>query len=197
MTQQNFMERQRQQWFDECRSRVRGKHAAIRLWTEVFDSHDRSELGNDFGDAYEEHKSSVGLWMAAKHVTNPSVAVVEVARELNLIIPNRAVSLLKALGAEDSLPNSERPQWNSQRGILTYQGETIRRVKIFRKPTNISRLLDQFEDERWKSEIEISDLFDTEQIRETLRSLKTNLKGLTFEQKAGGTKVLWRKLPNK
>lgn len=181
-------------WFQESALRVNNLPASEELWNSELTRDEQIALGDDFETALQQYQNAVGMWMKVRKVSNPHIAVVEVARAINLILPNRAERLLQALGGHQTLPNSDRPIWDRSQGQLLYRGECVRKVKRFRYPSSVETVLNEFESAGWPEEIPAPKNFDANVVREALRSLRINLKKITFEQRAGGTIIRWQEV---
>ncbi|MBD3674537.1 MAG: hypothetical protein HUJ26_13525 [Planctomycetaceae bacterium] len=181
-------------WYEECWHRTKTAKACRDVWEIHFSRQDQDALGGDFEVALKLHKTAPRMWMAAKSLQHEHVAVVQLALEMELVPQKRAEKLLKAMNADSSNLDIERPIWDRQRGILTYRGKCVREVRIFSKPSNVQTILDAFETANWVEFIEAPPNFDSDTVRETLRSLKEKLSLITFEQRSSGTMIGWREV---
>lgn len=179
-------------WFQESASRVNNLPASEELWNSVLTRDEQITIGDNFETALQKYQNAVGMWMKVRKVSNHHIAVVEVARAINVIMPNRAEKLLQALGGHATLPNSDRPVWDRSKGLLIYRGVCVRKVKRFRNPSTVELVLNEFESAGWPEQIPAPSDFDADAVREALRSLRRNLEQITFEQHAGGTIIGWR-----
>lgn len=180
-------------WLKECLDRVQTRAVANELWNAELTRDQQIDLGDDFEKAWRKNQSAIGMWMKLRSIKSPLIAAVEVARAVKLIQDSRAGKLLEALGGNPTLPNADRPVWNRVNGTLVFRGITVRKVKTFRKPSNIEKILDAFQTLGWPERIEVPDDFDVDMVRETVRSLNESLTAIRFERQNGSRFIRWRK----
>ena len=150
----------------------------------------REQLGNRLAQCHSR-LGTVGIWTEL-HEVSVNRAVVEVARLLNLLEPTTAGWLLREIGEEPTPPGS--PHWDGAKGELRLEGEVIRRVRVTQNLSNVQRILDAFQAERWTSPIDNPLKRGPEQLHQTLRSLNTDLKGVRFHAQKGGCAVTWERI---
>jgi hypothetical protein len=172
----------------ELRTQCRGLWAAERLWERVFTDDDRARLGGGLEPAIESFHNAITMWM---HLYGESrdVATVQVAQALDLVSDGDARWLL---GYQPPRPRVV-PQWNAERGELTYPGQVVRRVRLLKSPSNVQMLLDVFQEEDWPDAIDnpLSGPSACDQLSEAVRQLNEGLTSIRFRSIKDGERCCW------
>ena len=84
--------------------------------------------------------------------------------------------------------------WNSETGILKYQGKQIRKVKTSKDSKNIRRVLDVFQEDGWPEQVDnpFPGNPDKAQVKDTIRSLNSGLSIICFKSTESGS-IIYRK----
>lgn len=97
--------------------------------------------------------------------------------------------------ADDDEPQAERtaPQWNRDTGELSLGGEVIKRIKNLGQATNITAVLDAFQEEGWLVRIDdpLPGGRNPERLKDTIRSLNENLSRIKFVGDGSGQGIRW------
>lgn len=162
---------------------------ASRKMREVFMTCDqRAQLGQ-----YTRRTGGlVAAWMDFHDLSHPR-AIVELARHCNLFIPGEYEKLLESIG--ESQPRGKRhlrPKFEAD-GRLTLDGEVIRVVKRFKKPSTVERLLQAFEAARWRRTIPnpFESNVDPQATYDAIGMANKNLRRIRFEVQQGGQSIAW------
>jgi len=115
-------------------------------------------------------------------------AVVEIAEGLTLVSSGTARWLRRALDLDSSVSSgpANHPNWDLDRGELTFNGEVIRRVRILRTPSQIQQILDHFQSAGWPTRIDNPLTLGQQQLHETIRFLNCGLTRIRFHGPRGG-----------
>jgi hypothetical protein len=131
----------------ELASAIRVPFIVDRIWNTLFTEEERlviaanDTIGPDIID----------IWSNVRGVSVQG-AVVELAREVNLHSEADARRFLRALG-KAATPADVKPSWDNSTGVLRLGECTIKRVRRRKAATNISRILDAFQEECWPPQI--------------------------------------------
>lgn len=176
-------------------ARVRLLESALLVWHRLFTSAERKRLGGDPAAAWRR-LGAIGMWIEVREAS-PAQAVLEMAVGIGHMSPANYDWLRRELGipSGSAAPATDRldvPSWDSASRELRFGGQTIRQVRVMRKPSNVQRLLDAFQAQGWPPRID-NPLpgTDENQLNQALRQLKRNLSGITFRSQQGGKAVCW------
>ena len=88
---------------------------------------------------------------------------------------------------------TSRPRWNRSTGVLDFNGQEIRRVRLLRNPTNIQRILDAFQNVGWSDAIDnpLDETSDQQKLHLALHQLNKGLRKIRFSGTAGARRVTW------
>jgi hypothetical protein len=181
-------------WLEECLLRAHNAPAAQALWDGLLSDEEKAQLGGNLPQAIANHRNSpVVMWATIRSFPNVYLAAVDLCQRLNLIYDFRAVRLRAALGGSEPTPTpaSDLPRWDRVNQKIVFRGNPIRSVKTHKRPSNIERVLDAFETAGWPAQIPCPSDFDTDQLRETLKSLNSGLKRIHFSRQQGSTIIHW------
>jgi len=133
-------------------------------------------------------------------------AVVELAQELDLLLPFDFRWLLKGIGEEanarpqgciaiaDSVEGGLHPEWDNRRLQLTLDGHLIAQLQ---KPnSNVARILTAFQEEGWPCQIDdpLPGGENTERLEEAVRYLRRAVHStILFGSTRSGTAIRWRR----
>jgi len=120
-------------------------------------------------------------------------AIVDVSTKLQLLHNEDRVWLLEELGETLKPPGkSKKPCWDPDCGELELEGQIIRTVKTFRTPSNIQRILGEFQHRRWRKKVENPLKWQgQQQLHQALRSLNKGLQRIAFHSEDGGKSIRW------
>ena len=123
-------------------------------------------------------------------------AVIEVAEAVNLMDGGTAAWLRRelGLGGPPSSPAADQPHWDADNGRLSFGGIEIRRVRIFRDPTNIQVILNDFEAAGWPTRIDNPLEVDQQKLHQALRSLNRGLVMIRFRAQEGAQAIVWERV---
>lgn len=121
------------------------------------------------------------LDVSATHAVT-EIAVIEIAKSLDLISRTDEKWLKQELGIDDAETSSEAletPRWDRDRGRLTYKGELVRIVRPMRTRSRVQIILDAFDDAGWET---IESPFDVDpmDIHDIVRQVNDGLVGIKF-----------------
>ena len=120
-------------------------------------------------------------------------AIVDVSTKLQLLHNEDRVWLLEELGETSKWPGkNKRPFWDPDCGEIELEGQIIRTVRTFRTPSNIQRILGEFQLRRWRKKVENPLKGQCQQqLHQALRSLNNGLKQIDFHSEDGGKSIRW------
>lgn len=190
------------EWFEACYLRVANQAAALKLWSEVLSRDQQIMLGDNFETACETCGGPIQMWRKAFCVRDTHIATVQLGHRLNLINTDRASKLLEFFCGSTTLSYSDRPTWDRLNRQILYRGQRVRQVKRHHKPTNVERILDEFELAQWQELIQLdrfsdSNLLDRDQIREAVKILNKGLTTIRFTAQKGGAVIRWEVVDSK
>lgn len=175
--------------------RLQDPETAHHVWHRMLSDSERLRLGTLEGQ-YRDGRT-VGIWMRAKNVSR-ELAIVQLSIQFGLP-PADAAWILEELG--ETLPNDHehapgRPNWNRERGELTFDGEVVRQIARVNQARNIVLILDAFQEEGWPRRIDdpLPGTGGAERLGNTLRRLRERLSAITFERDGTGEGITWRHL---
>ena len=123
----------------------------------------------------------------------PLLAVVELALATEMMTNLQYDWLLRDLGEHPSSPKSmDHPEWNPDRGELSWKGKVVRRVRP--NGFNLILILDAFQQQGWPECIDdpLPGSRDPERRREAIRKLNAKLEKLRFEAVPDGVRIRWK-----
>ena len=121
-------------------------------------------------------------------------AVIELAFAVGFLTGEDRDWLLREMVDDTQcVPIREHPEWNHDRGELTFQGELIRRVRVG-VATQIVKILDAFQLQGWPDRIG-SPINDDMTHRDAIRALNSRLTAIRFCSDGTGRGVLWEIVP--
>lgn len=165
------------------------------VWNRLLTDEERTRW-DSMNSAIEKCHNATVLYAEAKGISLEA-SVIEIWRNYNLpdIDYNWLCRELFHFTGERlgplSLDSSTCDQfmWNSEIGILRYQGKQIRKVKTSNDSRNIRRVLDVFQEDGWPEQV--GNPFpgnpDKEQIKDTLKSLNSGLSVIRFKAAESGS----------
>lgn len=175
--------------------RLQDPDTAHHVWHRMLSHSERLRLGS-LEDQYRDGRT-VGIWMRAKNVSR-ELAIVQLSIESGLPRAD-ATWMLEELG--ETLPDDyervpDRPNWNRERGELTFTGEVARQIARVNQARNIVLILDAFQEEGWPMRIDdpLPGNGGAERLGDTLRRLREGLSAITFERDGTGQGITWRRL---
>jgi hypothetical protein len=168
----------------------------MKVWKELLSVNERRKLGNNLDTQYWKLGGALGIWMKLRSMP-AGLAIIDLADRLYSLVPDEKRRLLAALGVKekDVRPRVEPliPRWNRKRGELSWDGRSIRRVRIFEEPSHIQLLLDAFERQSWPDQI-ADPLFGgkkQQQLHQVVFSLNRAINVIRFHVHEGGKAVSW------
>ena len=179
---------------EELDGRIRPPAAASRMWERLLSQAQRQQLGGDLETVWPQ-RGTLRLWMDAFRLTNRFVALTDLAFQLNLLAEGDYKWLLRESSLASSPPGEAalRPQWDPVSGSLTLNGVLIRRVRIFKIPSHVQRILDAFENAGWPPTIRnpLSMPRDQQQLHRALHQLNGQLQRIRFAGSGGAQFITW------
>lgn len=166
--------------------------AASKMWFRKFKDWQRNELENDFEGSYQQW-GTIGMWQRIYDVSQTR-AIVELAYKLDFISPSEAEDLTRSLGeAEVTEIRPFRPHWNKESGELLFRGKVVKKVKRRNHAKNVVAVLNSFQKEGWSNGIDdpLSSERLPSRLRDTVKSLNTNLIMIRFEADGSGERITW------
>ena len=175
----------------ESLMRIKSFTAASWLWNKGLSDRDRQDLGGDLQTAHLQW-GTVGMWRKLRG-GSMGRAIVDVSTKLQLLHKEDRVWLLKELGETPKWTGkNKKPCWDSDCGELELEGQIIRTVKTFRTPSNIQRILDEFQHRRWRKKVRNPlEWQGQQQLHQALRSLNKGLQRIAFHSEYGGKSIRW------
>lgn len=173
--------------------RLRPFVSAQRMWERLLTTADRTKLGADLKACYAKYQGTVGMWMYVRNFSHLR-AVIELAHQLNFMSATDYQWLLREIGeSRTRIRNATVPSWNAESGELVWGNRTVRRVRIFRVPSNVQLILDAFQQAGWPTRIDnpLPHGPDAQKLHQALFSLNKGLKRLAFCSQEGGTAISW------
>lgn len=176
-------------------ARVRLYQSALLVWHRLLTPEERNRLGGNPAEAWRRF-GAIGMWTEARGAS-PEQAVLDMALGIGHMSLANYDWLRRELGissgpAAPAATPLDVPSWDSASRELRFSGQTIRKVRVMREPSNVQRLLDAFEAQGWPPRID-NPLpgADEDQLHQALQQLKTKLSGITFSSQQGGKAVCW------
>lgn len=174
--------------------RVCSPSRANILWNDVFTPDERRRLGDDLQTAWERHHT-LGMWMLVKSYSNRFLALVKLGVELEALSQLHAKSMLRAAGLKHTRSRRTSPKidWDRDLGRLTFDGQTIRNIKVFKIPSNVERILNAFQQAGWPSSVlnPLDDPLDPEKLHQAIKELNKYKKYVRFSARGGASFVVW------
>ena len=131
----------------------------------------------------------------------PEVAgIINIAYKLGIIRRNDRDELLERIGfnaapfqleKQKLLEKKEIPFWNPQEGSMYYCGQVVLKTQRRKKPSNIQKILDGFQNEGWVDEIKNPLIKTDYRIKDGVEYLNGLAKGIRFSVAAGGNCIRW------
>jgi hypothetical protein len=182
------------QKLQDLAQRVRITVIQHRIWNDMFTEEERQVIAaND-----TMGPDIIDIWSKFREVSVQH-AVVDLAREMSFLSAPDASRLLAELG-ETATPIDVKPIWDKSTGKIRLGGCTIKRVHKPNLATNISRILDAFQEEGWPPQIidplpEIKELKQTpkQRLHEAVKSLNHKLTLVRFHTDGTGEGVFWER----
>lgn len=182
--------------FHEALLRISNQAAALEMWRKLFRDEDRALFDNRLESNWPK-LGTYRMWMLAKNIEVPELAVINLAEQLNLLSPRDASWLREEMGLknEPAAPASEEdeptPIWDADRGELRLGTEVIRKLRVLQRPTNIQKLVEAFASRNWPPRIANPLSLGQQQLHETLRYLNKGLTRIRFRSQQGAKYVTW------
>jgi hypothetical protein len=82
------------------------------------------------------------------------------------------------------------PKWDERLGTLFYHGRIVKKVRNIGTAIRVKKVLGAFQTQNWPISIQNPLAGDEQTLRDTVRSLNTNLTGITFELDGSG-RIRW------
>ncbi len=173
---------------DELRThylRIKPLAAAERLWQRALRARDRQKLGGDMVKAFAK-LGTIGMWQKV-HGGSRARAIVEVARAIGTLDGTTHDWLFREIGERAGRRENitDRPTWDRETGQLCFRGEIIRNVRVMAAPSNIQRILDDFQRAKWKRTMRSPLPREQQRLHQALRSLNKNLDKIRFHSAKG------------
>ncbi|HMO84732.1 MAG TPA: hypothetical protein PKC18_07420 [Lacipirellulaceae bacterium] len=170
---------------------------AERIWNEVLSADDRRQLGERAAPAAQRVGDPPLRDLIVRHWADvrgfsPDRVMLDLALEASVIDAGLHRRLLRQLGEEaDDADNPPKPVWDRERGELKYRGDRVRKVSS--RATNIRRILDAFQEDRWPARVDnpLSGGADSKKLRDALNRLNQGLHGLRFFADGTASGILW------
>lgn len=161
------------------------------IWNDHLTAQDRQQLNCDLEGSFRT-LGTIGIWKIIKQKP-ADVAVVEIARAVNLISSADAERVLADLAKHDlRQPESSVPEWNEETGVLQYAGMEVARFRLRKQPTRIQKILDAFQNSDWPTKIGNPDADCTQsELHDTLNWLNSRSGPLRFRSQKGGRTITW------
>ncbi|REJ68183.1 MAG: hypothetical protein DWQ31_08605 [Planctomycetota bacterium] len=159
----------------------------MRLLRRQFPSEERTQLIRDRANG----EQVLEIWIR-KFGQAPIAGLIEAAVRIGFIDSTYADWLRSESGLSTTALGDERPSWDRRSGILSYEGKTIRKVKIYETPTPIQTILDAFQDADWPIVLENREI-DPLKLDQTLFSLNKHLLEIRFSNRKSGKYIHWHR----
>ena len=174
--------------------RIRPAAVAQRVWERVFVERDRRQLGGCLQECWPR-LGTLRMWMRVRGGSIEQ-ALIDVAESVNLMDARTATWLRRELDLDNPTSDAaqDQPNWNPDRGELRFSGGVIRRLRVLSNPTNIQRILDEFQATGWPNRIDNPLTRGEEQLHQTLRSLNRGLERIRFRAQEGAQAVVWERV---
>ena len=118
------------------------------------------------------------------------LSLLEAAKRCCMIDAAHIEWLCSELELRTPSTSSVTPSWNPRSGVLAFEGETIRNVKVCRSPTKGQRVLDAFDADGWPAEIAVPGVTD-DRLHQARHRLQKKLSRIAFSVVDGGRRVSW------
>jgi hypothetical protein len=178
--------------FDEAAGRIRPFASASLMWHLLLNREQREEVGGNLKKAFRRF-GTAGIWMQVNNVSEGR-AIVEIARGIGFLEEPIAQRLLIEMGEADAVAPNRRPEWNRDRGELSFRGEVVRTVRVG-VATNVVQILARFHFNGWPDRIDnpwpSSD--DPKTARNAVGSLNRGLAEIRFRMDGSGNGIVWER----
>lgn len=179
----------------ELTNAVRANVIVQRIWQTAFTEGERQQISAD----ETMGPDIVDIWVKFKGVS-PTRAVLELAREVDLISDGEFHRLLRVFG-EEVKSSAPLPVWDRTVGELRLGHTVIKRVRRLKVATNAILILDAFQETGWPSHQD-DPLPGKETLRQTtsqrlqdaIKSLNQNLTLIRFRGDGKGAGVVWKRI---
>lgn len=168
-----------------------------RIWKTLFTEEERQQISADDTMGPD----IIDIWAKFKGVSGLR-AVADLARKMDLLSDAGFHQLLRSVGEES--PPVEKPvlpDWNKSLGELRFDGQLIKRVRRLKAATNVTRILDAFQETGWPSQMDDPipeepslQQTPTQRLQETVKSLNQGLKAIHFRTDGTGEGVVWERV---
>jgi hypothetical protein len=181
--------------------RVQAAYAAQRVWERLLSDADRRLAGGDIDVAFSDG-GAIGLWSRLRGVSR-NRALVELAERLGFLGRADAAWLLRELGEPSEAPPAQSsesrltatiPRWDQESRQLFFEGVCVRKIASLTQASNITRILDAFEEQSWPPRIDdpLPGGRDQTRLHATIASLNERLSAIEFHGDGSGEGIEWR-----
>jgi excisionase family DNA binding protein len=170
-----------------------GDHIAARVWRELLTNEQRMALGGQFGAAVRSAGTGVQLYRAAKPGMTLERAVLEINRQLGMMLDGKYRRLFMAIGedGESSAPLVTKPNWDGR--VLWYRGLQVRRIQQPGRATRLRAVLEAFQELGWPDHVSLDDVGLTAAVaRQTIYDFNDMSRGIRFEMDGNASGITWR-----
>lgn len=177
--------------------RLNNVQIGYEVWSKFLTEAERTIVGG-FKEAYAFGGTrTVGMWARAKGI-GLKLATIELARQYGL--PEGIYqAFMKQLDDKERTSVTwelqNRPFWNHETCELRWNGEVIRRIKNRSQATDLIRILNAFEEDRWPNRIDnpIPGMRDRTKLGDRIKSLNHGLRQIKFGADGDGKGIIWRR----
>jgi len=135
--------------------------------------------------------NAIQLWIELKGVSGFH-AIVELAYQLNFVFSPEYERLLTHIGESTHAPEGPvKPVWDKARRQLRFRGRIVRRVRGENVSSNISPILDAFQESDWPPRIvhSIDVSLSTQPLHDAVGALNRGLQEIRFH--VDGDYIFW------
>ena len=175
-------------------ARTQPFESARRVWDRLLSEEDRQQLGNNLEDCWRRI-GTIGMWTETYEVSLET-AVIEIGEGLDLISFQTGAWLRRELELDQPIQaaRTNMPQWDSDRGELRLGNRVIRHIRVMKKPSNIQRIVEDFQADDWPVRIDNPLTHGQEELHQALRSLNDSLQLIRFGAREGARSINWRRV---
>jgi len=179
---------------DTAWRRINAPMSADRMWQRLLTEKEREPLGASLEVLWSELRTTE-IWMRVRGGSFEQ-AIIEVALGLDLMSTATATWLRRELDLlnDEPIPDSDRPFWCPDRGILFLDGQEIRHIRLTQTPSRGQRILEAFATARWRYRIDNPLSGDGQDLSNALSYLNDGLTLIHFRSQEGGRAISWQRI---